>query len=61
METAHPGVGELLSDRLVTPACRDFVAAWVGWRGDAVAPRRASIDLGTIARHLHWLSVLEVR
>lgn len=57
------GVGEIerLRDILVTPACRDFVHAWIRWRGDAVAPRREQIELGDIARHLRWLSVLEVR
>ncbi|MEQ8399160.1 PAS domain-containing protein [Thalassobaculum sp.] len=45
----------------MTPTCRDFVQAWMRWRGDAVAPRRGMIELGDIARHLHWLSVLEVR
>jgi hypothetical protein len=57
------GVGdtERLRDILVTAACRDFVHAWMRWRGDAAAPRRGQIELGDIARHLRWLSVLEVR
>ena len=60
--SAHEnGTAGCLRDRLVTPACRDFVQAWVRCRGDAVAPRRGDIELGEIARHLHWLSVLEVR
>jgi len=53
--------GERLRDTLVTPACRDFVDAWMRWRGDAVAPRREQIELGDVARHLHWLSVLDIR
>lgn len=52
--------GRLL-DLLVTPACRDFVHAWLSWRGDAVAPRRGQLALDEIARHLRWLSVLEIR
>ncbi|GHD43306.1 hypothetical protein GCM10017083_09260 [Thalassobaculum fulvum] len=55
------GGGERLRDVLVTPACRDFLDAWMRWRGDAVAPRRGQIELGDVARHLHWLSVLEIR
>ncbi len=53
--------GGRLRDILVTPACREFVDAWLVWRGDAVAPRRDQISLADVARHLHWLSVLEVR
>ncbi|MEQ8816441.1 MAG: PAS domain-containing protein [Thalassobaculum sp.] len=59
--TAGPLGGERLSDLLVTPTCRDFVQAWLRWRGDATVPRRGQIALSDIARHLHWLSVLEVR
>ncbi len=50
-----------LGDLLVTPACRDFRAAWMRWRGDALTPRRGQIALDDVARHLRWLSVLEVR
>lgn len=52
---------ERLLDLLTTPACRDFVEAWLRWRGGAVVPRRGQIELADVARHLHLLSVLEVR
>ncbi len=52
---------ERLLDLLVTSACRDFVLAWARWRGRALAPRRGRVELSDIARHLHLLSVLEVR
>lgn len=55
------GGGERLPDLLATPACRDFVQAWRRWRGEAVAPRRRQIALDHVARHLRWLSVLEIR
>ena len=58
---ASAGRPERLLDLLVTPACRDFVDAWLRWRGDAVAPRRQEIALADIAGHLRWLSVLEIR
>lgn len=59
--TVNAGGPDRLLDLLVTPACRDFVHAWLRWRGDAVAPRRGGIALDDIARHLRWLSVLEIR
>lgn len=57
----HAGPSERLLDRLVTPACREFLQAWLRWRGGAVAPRRDQLALDDIARHLRWLSVLEIR
>jgi len=66
MEGSRPDLtdsapGGRLLDALTTPACLAFTEAWLEWRGDAVAPHRGQLDLDRIARHLRWLSVLEVR
>ncbi len=52
---------EKLLDILTTDCCRDFAAAWDRWRGDKFAPRRRDLAIGDIARHLAWLSILDVR
>lgn len=61
MAPQTPSESPRLRDLLSTKACIDFVNAWLEWRGDAVVPHRGQIRLEQIARHLKWLSVLEVR
>lgn len=53
--------GRRLLDTLTTQACLDFTRAWLEWRGDAVAPHRGQLKLEQVARHLRWLSVMEIR
>lgn len=50
-----------LLDTLTTAACIDFTRAWLEWRGDALLPHRGQVQLEQIARHLRWLSVMEIR
>lgn len=58
--TEPNNTGQRLRDLVKTRACRDFVEAWLRWRGEALAPRRGRIELAEIARHLRWLSVLDI-
>ena len=40
---------------------RPFVDAWLGWRGDALVPSRAQLDLTQIKRELAMVSLLELK
>ena len=45
----------------MSPDSQKFFAAWKSWRGDQILPRRAQVQLTTIARLMPQLVVLEVR
>lgn len=46
---------------LNNPSCSPFVEAWLRWRGDALVPSRAQLDLNEIKRELAMVSMVEVR
>jgi len=46
---------------LKNAACRPLVDAWLRWRGDALVPSRAQLDLGEIRRELSMVSLLEMK
>ena len=54
-------VSPLLLSSLNNPACRPFVDAWLRWRGDALVPSRAQLDLAEIKRELAMVSMLELK
>jgi hypothetical protein len=41
--------------------CRPFVDAWLRWRGDALVPSRAQLDLNQIKRELAMVSLIEIK
>jgi hypothetical protein len=42
-------------------ANKEFVAAWLRWRGEKLLPRRADVDLGSIRRLLGSVILFELR
>ena len=45
----------------MSPDSQKFFTAWKSWRGDRILPRRAQVQLTSIARLMPQLVVLEVR
>ncbi len=43
-----------------TENCRILGAAWSGWRGDNMVPRRSDMQLQDIAKILPWVTLIEI-
>jgi hypothetical protein len=46
---------------LNNPDCLPFVSAWLRWRGEALVPNRADVDLNLIKRELAMVSLFELK
>ncbi|MDA1097511.1 MAG: PAS domain-containing protein [Proteobacteria bacterium] len=44
----------------VTGNCQTLAAAWAGWRGDKILPRRSNVRLADITGSLPWIALVDV-